>query len=102
MDTRGRVSLSTWGSIDLKQLFSLIRSPLFPDQIRSQVEGIQELSGGAEVRLKWQGRMEDWIGALKEGEIRLKAVDLQHRDIPVPLSHFEGSHFCDPWADSVR
>jgi uncharacterized protein involved in outer membrane biogenesis len=87
----GDVSLSTWGSIDLKQLFSLIKSPLFPDQIRSQVEGIQELNGGAEVRLKWQGKMENWIGALKEGEIRLKAIDLQHREIPVPLSHFDGS-----------
>ena len=86
----GDVSLSTWGSIDLKQLFSLIKSPLFPDQIRSQVEGIQELNGGAEVRLKWQGKMENWIGALEEGEIRLKAIDLQHREIPVPLSHFDG------------
>jgi hypothetical protein len=86
----GDVSLSTWGSIDLKQLFSLIKSPLFPDPIRSRVEGIQELSGGAEVRLKWQGRTEDWIGALKEGDIRLKAIDLQHREIPVPLSQFDG------------
>jgi uncharacterized protein involved in outer membrane biogenesis len=86
----GNVSLSTRGSVDLKQLFSLIKSPLFPDQIRSQVGGIQELNGGAEVRLKWQGKMEDWIGALKEGEIRLRAIDLQHQEIPVPLSHFEG------------
>jgi hypothetical protein len=86
----GDVSLSTWGSIDLKQLFSLAKSSLFPDSIRSQVEGIQELNGGAEVRLKWQGKMENWIGALKEGEIRLKTIDLQHREIPVPLSHFDG------------
>ncbi len=86
----GDVSLSTWGSIDLRQLLSLVKSPVFPDQIRSQVEGIQELSGGTEVRLKLQGRTEDWIGALKEGEIRLKAIDLQHREIPVPLSHVEG------------
>ena len=87
----GEMSLSTWGSIDLRELFSLVRSPLFPDQIRSQAEGIQDLSGSAEVRLKWQGRNEDWISALKEGEIRLRTVDLQHRDIPVPFSHFEGS-----------
>jgi hypothetical protein len=86
----GDVNLLTWGSIDLRQLFSLVRSPLFPDQIRSQVEGIQELGGEAEVRLKWEGRTEDWIGALKEGGIRLKAIDLQHEEIPVPLSHFEG------------
>jgi hypothetical protein len=86
----GNMSLSAWGSIDLKQLFSLIKSPLFPDEIRSRVEGIEELSGGAEVRLKWQGKTEDWIGALQEGEIRLKAIDLQYREMPVPLSHFGG------------
>jgi len=86
----GNVNLSTWGSVDLKQLFSLMKSPIFPDQIRSQMEGIQELNGGAEVRLRWQGKMEDWIGAFKEGEIRLRGVDLHHRAIPVPLSHFEG------------
>jgi hypothetical protein len=55
------------------------------------VEGIQELGGSAEVRLKWEGRNEDWIRTLKEGEMRLRVVDLQHRDLPVPLSHFEGS-----------
>ncbi len=87
----GEMSLSTWGSVDLKQLLSLMKSPLLPGQIRLQAEEIQELSGNAEVRLKWQGRSEDWIRALKEGEIRWRAVDLQHRDIPVPLSHFEGS-----------
>jgi len=92
----GNVSLSTGGSIDLKQLFSLIRSPLFPDQIRSEVEGIQELNGGAEVRLKWLGRMENWIDALKEGEIRLKGIDLRHREIPVPLSGFEGFFLITP------
>lgn len=87
----GEVSLSTWGSVDLKQLFSLIKSPLFPDGIRSHVEKIEALNGRADVRLEWQGRNEDWSNVLKEGEIRLSAVDLQHRDIPVPLSRFEGS-----------
>jgi len=92
----GDVNLSTWGSIDLKQLFSLIKSPLFPDQIRSHVEGIQELNGSAEVRLKWLGKMEKWVSALKEGEIRLKGVNLQHREIPVSLSHIEGFFFITP------
>ena len=86
----GDVSLSTWGSIDLKQLFSLIQSPLFPDPIRSQVDGIQELSGWAEVRLKWIGKTEKWMSALRNGEIRLKGVNVQHREIPVSLSHIEG------------
>ena len=86
----GSVNLSTQGSIDLKQLFSLIKSPFSPDQIRSQMEGIQELNGGAEVRLKWIGKMEQWISALREGEIRFKGVNVQHRDIPVSLSHIDG------------
>jgi hypothetical protein len=92
----GNVSLSTWGLIDLKQLLLLIKSPLFSDQIRSQVEGIQELTGGAEVRLKWLGKTEEWIAALKEGEIHLKKTLLQHREIPSPLSLIEGSFFVTP------
>jgi len=88
----GTVNLSTRGFIDLKQLFSLMKSPLFPDILRSQLEEIQEITGGAEVRLKWLGKMEKWMGALKEGEIRLKGIYLQHREIPVPLTLMEG-HF---------
>lgn len=92
----GNVSLSTWGSVDLKQLFSLIKSPLFQEQIRSQAVGIQELNGVAEVRLKWLGKMEKWISALEEGEIRLKEVNLRHRGLPVPLSHIQGSFLIAP------
>jgi uncharacterized protein YhdP len=92
----GNVDLSTWGSVDLKQLFSLIKSPLFPEQVRSQVEGFQELNGVAEVRLRWLGKMGNWISALKEGEIRLKRMGLRHREIPVPLSHIQGSFFITP------
>lgn len=93
---QGAVDLSTWGSIDLKQLFSLAKSPLFPDQIRSQAEGIQEINGGAEVRLKWLGSMGKWFNALNEGEIRLKGVNLQHREIPVSLSRIEGFFLITP------
>jgi uncharacterized protein involved in outer membrane biogenesis len=90
------VALSTWGSIDLKQLFSLAKSTLFPDQIRSQAEGIQELDGGVDVRLKWLGKTEKWFNALKEGEIRLKGVTLRHREIPVSLSRIEGLFVITP------
>jgi len=92
----GNVNLSTQGSIDLKQVLSYMKSSLLPDQIRSQVKGIQEITGGAEVRLKWQGKTEKWISALQEGEIRLKGIQLQHREIPVPLSLIEGSFFVTP------
>jgi uncharacterized protein YhdP len=96
----GNVNLSTRGSIDLKQLFSLMKSPLFPDQIRSQLEGIQELNGGAEVRLKWLGKTEEWTAALREGEVRLKKIFLRHRKIPVPLSLIEGYFLVTP--DQIR
>ena len=92
----GNVNLSTRGSIDLKQLFLLIQSPVFPDQFRSQVEGIQELNGVAEVRLKWLGKMGKWMSALREGEIRLKEVNLRHREIPVSLSRIQGSFLITP------
>ena len=92
----GNLSLSTMGSIDLKHLHSFLRSPLAPDRIRSEVEGIQELTGRAEVRLKWSGRMEEWINTIKEGKIQLKGISFQHRKIPVPLSKIEGSFLFSP------
>ncbi len=92
----GKISLSSQGSIDLKQAFSLIKSPLFPAPIRLQLEEIQELNGTAEVRLKWLGKTDHWIDTLREGEIRLKGVTLRHREIPVPLSHMEGSFSFTP------
>jgi uncharacterized protein involved in outer membrane biogenesis len=92
----GNVNLSTWGSIDLKQLFSLMKSPLFPDPVRTQVEGIEELNGRAEVRLRWVGEVEKWIDALREGEVRLREVHIRHREIPVPLSLTEGHFFATP------
>jgi uncharacterized protein YhdP len=88
----GTINLSTWGSIDLRQLFSLTRSSLFPDSLREQVEGIEELNGRAEVRLRWVGKVEKWIDALTEGEVWLRETHLRHREIPVPLSLTEG-HF---------
>jgi len=92
----GNVNLSTWGSIDLKQLSSLMKSSLFPDPVRTQVEGIEELNGRAEVRLRWVGKMEKWIDALNEGEVRLSEVHIRHREIPVPLSLTEGHFFAIP------
>ena len=92
----GNVNLSTWGSIDLKQLFSLMKSPLSPEEVRKPLEEIQELTGRAEVRLKWLGKTEAWMAALKEGEIHLKKIFLQHREFPPPVSLMEGSFFVTP------
>lgn len=87
----GNINLSTWGSIDLKPLYSLLQSPLFSDQMRAPFDGVQELSGEVEVRLKWLGKSGEWITSLREGRLRLKKIFLQHQKIPVPLSDIEGS-----------
>jgi len=87
----GNINLSTWGSIDLKPLYSLLQSPLCSNQMRAQFDGIQELSGEAEVRLKWLGKSGEWMTSLKEGRLRLKKIFLQHQKIPVPFSDIEGS-----------
>lgn len=87
----GNIQLSTWGLIDLKPLFSFLQSPLFSDPLRGQAEDIQELSGEAEVRLKWLGKGDAWFTGLREGEVRLKKIFLHHRKIPVSLSEIEGS-----------
>ncbi len=86
----GDIHLSTWGSIDLKPLYSLLQSSPFADQVRGPTDGVRELSGEAEVRLKWLGKGSEGLTNL-EGGIRLRNIFLQHRDIPVPLSEIEGS-----------
>jgi uncharacterized protein involved in outer membrane biogenesis len=93
---QGGMNLSTSGSIDLRYFYSTLQSPLFPNRIRSQISEVQELAGGAEVRLKWLGRMEEWTSALRDGEIRLKGVSFKHQKIPVPLSHIEGTILFSP------
>ena len=92
----GNVRLSTNGLIDLSYLPSLLQSPLFPDQVRSSIDGIQELTGEAGVRMRWLGRTENWITSLKEGEIRLNRVFLRYRGIPLPLSRIEGFLLLSP------
>jgi uncharacterized protein YhdP len=86
----GNVNLTSWGFIDLKQLFAFLKSSLAPDRVRSQVNGIQELSGKAEVRLRWLGKMDEWITSMREGKIRLKGVSFQHQKIPCRFSQIEG------------
>lgn len=93
---QGNLNFSTTGSVDLKYLHSFLRSSLVPDQIRSEMEGIQKMSGRAEVQLKWLGRTEDWISVIREGKIQLKGVSFQYRKIPVPLSQMEGSFLFSP------
>ncbi len=93
---QGEMNLSTSGSIDLKNIHSLLQLPFFPDSIRNQADEVHDLAGGAEVRLTWSGRMEQGINIIKDGEILLKGVSLRHREIPVPLSQIEGKILFSP------
>ena len=92
----GNVRLSAGGSVDLRYLPSLLRLSFFPDQVRTQMEGVQELAGEADVHLRWAGGTENWLRSLKEGEVRLKGVSLRHRAFPLPLSQVEGALFLSP------
>jgi uncharacterized protein involved in outer membrane biogenesis len=92
----GNLSLSIWGSIDLKHLHSLLKSALFPDQVRLLMEELQDPAGGADLRLRWLGRIEEWTKALREGEVQLKGISFRYQKIPVPFSNIEGSLIFSP------
>jgi hypothetical protein len=64
--------------------------------MRTQVDEVHDLAGGAEIRLTWSGRMEQGINVIKDGEILLRGVSLRHRKIPVPLSQIEGRILFSP------
>ena len=92
----GKVRLSTRGSIDLKNLLTLLQLSFFPEAVRSQVSDLRDLKGEAEVSMRWQGGTEDWMKALREGQMRLKGVFFSHRKIPLPFSQIEGSILLSP------
>ena len=67
--------------------------PSFPDPVRSQGNAFLDLKGEAEISMRWQGESDDWIKALKEGQMKLQGVSFSHRKVPLPLSQIEGSIF---------
>ncbi|MBM4339732.1 MAG: DUF748 domain-containing protein [Deltaproteobacteria bacterium] len=86
----GALQLSTSGSIDLKNIYALLQLPLFPDSMRTQMDDVQDPTGGLELHLHWSGRMDQGMNAIREGEMLLKDISFRHRKIPVPLSQIEG------------
>jgi uncharacterized protein YhdP len=92
----GQINLSASGSIDLKNIYALLQLPLFPDSMRTQVDEIQDLAGGADLRLIWSGRVDQGVNAIREGEILLRGISLQHRKIPIPFSQIEGRILFSP------
>jgi uncharacterized protein YhdP len=90
-ETAAPVDLIARGKLDLRNLHTLFQSSFFPDQIRSEMKDVMQITGEADVRFKWVGRLEDWKDALREGEFHGKGIFLRHRRIPLPLSQVEGS-----------
>ncbi len=89
-------NLLTAGFVDLRQIHTLLRMPFFPDSIRTQMDEVQDLAGGMDLRLTWTGSIEQGLDAIREGEISLKGVSLRHRKIPAPLSQIEGNLLFSP------
>jgi uncharacterized protein YhdP len=92
----GKVSLSTRGFFDLKNLPSLLQFPLISDPVRSQGDAFLDLKGEAEVSMSLQGESDDLMKALKEGRVKLHGVSFSHRKVPLPLSQIEGTMFVSP------
>jgi hypothetical protein len=91
-----QLNFSTSGSIDLKSLHSLVRSPLFSDQTGSFIHEIRELSGKADFRLKGWGKMEEGLHLLREGEVRFRRTSIHHPGLPAPFSSLEGTFLVSP------
>lgn len=90
------VRLSTVGVAELKVLQSFLQSPLAPEGVRQEVSRFDNVSGQAEIDLKWSGETSDLIHALKEGEIALKGVSFRHQGRPILFSGLEGGIFITP------
>ncbi|MCX8117407.1 MAG: AsmA-like C-terminal domain-containing protein [Desulfobacterota bacterium] len=84
------LNLTASGSIHLKNISDLAKMTLIPKPLRTLLDEVKEPQGNAELRLHCQGRMEQGMDLLKEGEIVLKGVSFGHRALPVPLSWMEG------------
>jgi len=87
----GSINLSIGGNFDLKSLFSLLQSPISPQTISSIVKGFEEIKGLAQCDLKFFGKKDSLLNAVKEGRIKLKALSFKHQKIPLPISNLEGS-----------
>ncbi len=88
---RGALDLTTRGSIDWKDLFPILQSPLSPLHVRAVLKGVEEISGLTEGHGRWEGREERGMALLKEAEVRLRGVSLKHSAFKEPLSSLEGT-----------
>jgi hypothetical protein len=84
------IELTIKGEADLKDLFSLIKTPLFPEEFRSKTEWIEELSGTTEFFFKGQGQSGLKFSSYK-GEFSPREVHLRPKGISSLLIFKEGA-----------
>jgi hypothetical protein len=84
------IDMALKGKGDLGSLFSLARTPLFSEEIRSKTEWIEELSGTADFFFKGQGRPGLKFSTY-EGEVAPRRVHLRSKGIPSLLILKEGA-----------
>jgi uncharacterized protein YhdP len=84
--------ISARGRGELKNLFSFSQSPLFPAEIRTKTEWIEDLSGTAALSFKWQSQTGPQPSTYEyEGEVTSKGVHLRPKGLRSPIIFKEGS-----------
>ncbi|MGQ9645753.1 MAG: YhdP family protein [Thermodesulfobacteriota bacterium] len=94
--TERAVDVTTRGSIDLKDLFSLLQTSICPEPIRIPLKRIEKISGIAEGHGRWTGRRDEGMALLKEGEIQLRELSFKHQEMAAPFSSVEGAVLLSP------
>jgi uncharacterized protein YhdP len=89
------IELTIKGKADLKNLFSLVKTPLFPEEVRSKTEWIEELSGTTEFFFKGQGQSGLKFSSY-EGEVSPRGVHLRPKGISSLLVFEEGAFSFSP------
>jgi hypothetical protein len=84
------IEMTIKGKADLSNLFSLAKTPLFSEEIRSKTEWIEELSGKTDFFFKGQGQSGLKFSSY-EGEITPRGVHLRPKGIPSLLIFKEGA-----------
>jgi len=84
------IEMTIKGKADLKNLFSLAKTPLFSEEVRSKTEWIEELSGTTEFFFKGLGQSGLKFSSY-EGEVTPRGVHLRPKGISSPLIFKEGA-----------
>jgi hypothetical protein len=77
------------GRIDIKNLFALSQTSLFPEEIRSKTSGFESLSGTGQIAFKGKNHPGPSRFSF-EGEFITKEVSLLQKGTTIPLVFKEG------------